>query len=492
MLRALHASGPQEFAIFHALSFFTFVFCLYAFGCFWHVLARWSKRSHELASLPSANPVGWALLGYILFFTKVIWHINDLTPDLLVTAIVFLAATKILEIESDKSGSVSSYLALGFLLAVGFYAKAILFYFGLFILLALALRVFHLHKFRGPLTATLIFALITAPFVAALSHKLDHLTIGDSGRLNYAWFVDGSETKTWMSDTASAAPLPFFPGAIALNSPQVFNLPVIPGIAYAPWYDASVFDKRSHPVFNFRLQVRRLANNIKWVKEEVLGTDAALLVVLIILISNEPVPFFRRFLRTWALTLPIALVITMYLLVHIVDRFMSGFLLVLWGIAFASIDIAADRQLFARRAVFAGIAVFAAYTVPGALHFVLSSPKASNSASTASTSGKNDRIIAETLLQFGLRPGDSVAIIGDGQEAYWAQWAGLSVSSELWRVDSTPFWTGSAATQTAVADTMRQSGAKAIVWRRDSNAPCPQNWNSFPENAGCIFRLSPP
>jgi len=147
---------------------------------------------------------------------------------------------------------------------------------------------FRSRSLRRPTTAIVVFLALVSPFVAILSRTTGHFTAGDSGRLNYAWFVDGPETKTWMTVPYGAAPIPFYPGAIAFDSPPVFRLPTMEGITYAPWYDAARFDKRSRPAFRLRGQLRQLAINLQSLKEQVLGTGAALLVPLLILAWYTP------------------------------------------------------------------------------------------------------------------------------------------------------------------------------------------------------------
>jgi hypothetical protein len=140
----------------------------------------------------------------------------------------------------------------------------------------------------------------------------------------------------------------------------------------------------------------------------------------------------------------------MYLLVHLVPRFVLGFSLLLWGAAWASGSVPPGLQLLARRALLAGILVFAAYTMPGLLHYVVSQR-------TESTA--RDMTIAEAIPQYGISPGQAVASIGNGQEAYWAYLARVSVVAELWSIDSAPFWSGRPPSS-------RQSSARWLIRAR--------------------------
>jgi hypothetical protein len=222
MMRIVRPTARHEFATVRAVNFLILLLCLYAFSRFWRSVADWNRKpDNDGLPLADAYPLGWVLLGYALFLTKIHWFIDVATPDVLVGSMVLLIAARVLELDDGKPQHLADYVGLGFLLAVGFYAKAILFYFGLFVLMALMIRSFLSRYYRGPITAALVCTLLVSPYVAALTHTLGHFTVGETGRLNYAWFVDGTETgKPWVDGGAA---FPFFPGPIMLNNPKVFR-----------------------------------------------------------------------------------------------------------------------------------------------------------------------------------------------------------------------------------------------------------------------------
>ena len=225
--------------------------------------------------------------------------------------------------------------------------------------------------------------------------------------------------------------------------------------------------------------MRQIAVNGQSLKEEVLGTYAALSVCLLILACYKPKESIRHFAATWFCTLPTIAVIGMYLLVHLVQRFVLGFSLVLWGAAFASVFVPSGLQVLARRTMLVGILVFAVYTMPGLLHYVISQ---------RTVSSLPDMAIAEALPQFGVLPGDPVASLGDGQEADWAYLARVSVVAEVWSMDSAQFWSALPTTQKAILRSMAESGAKAVVWRTAAEQPCPPGWLPL-SSSGCLVSL---
>ncbi len=476
-MRIFHPGVNTEFAMARAVNFLVFSAALYTFSVFWRALADWSRRTNtDETSIPDAAPHTWVALGYLLFIVNFAWFVDVVSPDVLVAAIVFAIAAFLFKLNDHLPHTAIAYASLGALLAVGYYAKAILFYFALFVLAATLIHGFRSRSLRAPITSILVFSALVSPVVIELSLSLGHFTPGDSGRLNYAWFVNGPETKTWID--AGGAPLPFYPGPALPGPVRVFRLPSLEGVTYAPWYDAARFDQRAHPVFNVRSQLRQIALNLQSLKEEFLGAGAVLLVPLLILACYTPKASLRNFASTWFCILPVIAVIGMYLLVHFVTRFVLGFSLVLWGAAFASVRVPSGLEHLARRAMLVGALVFAASTIPGVLHYLIS-PRQESVA--------RDLAIAEAMPHYGLTPGAAVASIGDGQIAYWAQLARVSVVAEVWSIDSGRFWSAPPATQQAVLHSMADAGAQAVIWRADSDQPCPPEWISLPEHSGCMI-----
>jgi hypothetical protein len=479
-LKLFHPSAGQEFGALRALNFLVFLFCFYSFVRFWRSLAQWNRM--ESASLPPPTdvfPVQWMLLGYTLFVVHTLWFIDIVGPDILAGSLVLLISARLLELHGRKTTWID-YVGLGLLLAAGFYTKAILFFFGLAVLGSLLIASLlspgsGSRPYRRPLAAALVFALVLTPYVIALSRTLGHLSFGETGRLNYAWLVDGTETGPWAEGGAS---FPFFPGPVALQAPRVFAVPRLAGITYAPWFDPARFDKHSHASFNLRGQLRQIATSLKSLDNEILGTHSALLVCLMVLASAAPALFLRRLAASWFCIVPSLVVVGMYLLVFLVGRYLIGFSLVLWGILFSCVRVPANSEVLMRRSFACGLAVFAAFTLPGMAHFLVSRPP---------NLIQRDLIVAAALPNYGIQPGDAVGIIGDGQVAYWAHWAKVAIVAEVASMDSAYFWSSSPASQQTAVRSMAALGAKAVVWRRDSAHPCPQDWIPLPANAGCLF-----
>jgi hypothetical protein len=482
-MAATHPSVETELLLAQAVNFIIFVISVFVFGACWKAIGK--RRLRESApetSFVEIYPAGWTVCGYVLFVRASAWYVGSMVPDLLVAAIVFAAIAILFRLEDGTNHPVAAYLGWGALLALGYYAKVILFYFGLLLLIGLFLRHLKKKSYIRPAVAVVTFFILISPFAFFLSRMLGHFTIGESGRLSYAWLANVPETKTWLrgepDDTAS---LPYYPGPLMHDNPMVFRLPLLPGITYAARYDPSRYDLRNRPHFSLRPQLERIAINMRVFKHTVLGAEGSLLVVLFILVFYSPREFFRRLIGSWFYSIPVLAIVAMYMLVFLVSRYLLAFSPLLWGTALAAISVPIGWRDTVRPIVLAGLIVFALQAGPGLMHFL------------AQRDNGVDReiAVAHALSQYGIGQDDTVAIFGTGQDAWWAHLAGVSVSAEIWSVNIPKFFASSPSDQQGILQSMIGTGAKAVVWRRDSKEVCPLAWQPLPESTGCIYIPDP-
>src|ERR1700733_2292986 len=159
-----------------------------------------------------------------------VWTTN---ADMLVAACIYGALGLLLRAQSMRTASIATSILLGAILAAGYYCKAVMFPLSL----ALLLVAWAVLRWRLALTATFIFVLLSAPLIVALSRSSGHPTIGDTGRVNYAWYVNGIPSRWWQGGPDSAGQ-PLHPPRIALASPRVYEFGgVFPQATYPIWYD---------------------------------------------------------------------------------------------------------------------------------------------------------------------------------------------------------------------------------------------------------------
>ena len=476
-MKIVHPRPQEEMLVVEAVNFIIFSMSVFTFGACWRAIAKWQMdHSESSQTVAEIYPKGWTIFGYTLFVSAALWYVGAVVPDLLVANIVFVAIAMLLRLDDGSIHSVATYAGWGALLALGYYAKVVLFYFGILLIVGLAVKHFRKRSLALPAASLITFLALISPFAFFLSRTVGHVTIGDAGRLNYAWLADVPETKTWLTGEPNAATLPYYPGPLMHTAPMVFKLPILSGVTYAARFDPSRYDLSNRPHFSLRPQLKRIASNLQAFRV-VLGAEDSLLVVLVILALYSPREFLMRLAGTWFYSVPAIIIISMYVLVFLVWRYVLAFSPLLWGTALAAVSVPIIWRNTVRPIILAGLIVFACCTGPGLLHFL----------AQQDSSGKREMAVAQSVSDYGIGQGEHVAIIGEGQNAWWAHLAGVSITSEIWPSNVSQFWASSPSEQKEILQIMISTGAKAVVWRQDIQRNCPSPWHALPDSAGCIF-----
>src|SRR5216683_2745491 len=191
----LKPSPHWEFAVVHLVNFAIFVGTLWCFHFFLAELVDQHQRSFKASEQEMFGLPPWAFfaLGYALFvWFSLDWiSIRIVTPDMGVSAVVYLASGLLLRMHRQR-GDWSNFILLGVVLGCGYLIKYPLFPLAF---VFLTISVFSMRNARKGLTralvALVVFLAIGGPLFVAFSYRAGHLTFEDSGRLNYAWNVNG-------------------------------------------------------------------------------------------------------------------------------------------------------------------------------------------------------------------------------------------------------------------------------------------------------------
>ena len=167
---------------------------------------------------------------------RTLWYI---TPDMLVQALVYLSAACALRLYLPNSSWKYSS-ALGLTLGLGYLAKAAMFPAALLLIAILFLKPPKdaLGR-RHTVIAIACFSMLAAPLVLSLSHEKHRFTFGDSGKLNYAWFVAGIPDYSGWNGQPPETGTPLHAPHRISESPVIleFREPVRGTLPI--WYDAS-------------------------------------------------------------------------------------------------------------------------------------------------------------------------------------------------------------------------------------------------------------
>ncbi|MEP6995770.1 MAG: hypothetical protein ABI968_14705 [Acidobacteriota bacterium] len=486
--RLLRPSGYWESTMAHGLNLALYGLALIGFRSFFRRLRLAMRREAGDANAVTWPERSWTILGYTVFLgcSLVLIRISVLSPDLLVAALVYFAASILLTIAAGNRRA-WTFAALGVVLGLGYLAKTPMFW-GSVLFLAAAFFVVRDWRKAAPRVALAagLFLVIAGLYFVPLSMIKGRPTIGDTARLNYGFHIHKVPYVHWQGDTAGNGS-PRHPTRRLMTSPDVYEFASPVGGTYPPWYDPSYWYEGLRFAWK-PADVRRLTTSL--LDLYFMFTDTfqvsllvGLLVVTVRVWDRDAVR--RVLLRRWYVVLPAVGVLLMYSLVHVEPRYLSAFAALLWlglysGMALGEAE--GDRRWLAAVAL----------AVIGGMLFEMTGPLvvATESEQQAAVDGHLHWRVARELQKMGIRPEDPIASAGSGNTAYWARLAGLKVVAETrWRDD---LWTAPEPARAAALRALASTGARGIVSRELPPASAASGWQPLGDTGFAYLRLGRP
>jgi 4-amino-4-deoxy-L-arabinose transferase-like glycosyltransferase len=509
---AIAKPGPlYEFAVVHAANFAIYLVALAGFDFLVARLVECVRRAQRATKAAVTEPLAaWFLLasGYAL----AVWALLELvtvsstSPDMEVAVFVFFAAGLLLEIDSGIL-TLQKFLALGLLLGCGYLAKVPVFLLAfVFFALTLLAPLKWSKLLPKTLAALAAFLLVAAPYVIALSKSKQRLTFGDSGRLNYAWYVDGASYRHWQGEPlgtrSEVAPrwskgptssgLPLHPTRKILDTPPVYEFDGPVAGTYPVWYDPSYWNEGVVPVFDPAQQVRKILVNLKFIYSLLLNVHVVqlyregrwfrffsplLLAVWLVLFWRTRRAFAPFGPAAWPLLLLALAALAMYALVYCEPRHLAPFIVLLYLGLFSAIRFPIGTDLIGIDRRFLkplGVAIVAAF----ALTVGISSARlAANTIRGSLPQGASQfeawQVASALTQQVELAPGSKIASLeyANHGNAQWARLARCRIVAEIYTdafAPKDPYWKLDPAAQARSLAAFAQTGALLVV---ASNVP---------------------
>jgi hypothetical protein len=434
----------------------------------WHYLLRGLDRT--LAAGPDDGPApsrrGSLLGAWTLFaWAALRWSGADKdTPDLAVAALVYLAAGLLLRLRPDGASRVVP-LALGLVLGVGYLAKTSV----LVVAPAFAAAAVLAAADRGRGATRVAWVLLglavaAGPFAAALSWRHGRLTIGDAGRLNFAWYVSpgGIDDCHWQGEPEGSG-RPVHPTRRVSVEPPIFEFRSPGPGTYPPWLDPGHWNQGLTPTFAPAKVARVAARNAAFAYR-LFGRALLLGLLLVALVGQTGA--LRRLVRALPpeLVVPGAFGLALHLVAIDLTWEKAG-----WGtmqtrlIAPFAALLVLGLAAAASRAVDGGGRRLLGHAVAAA-SILLAAELAADGAWSVVRLGRGSAHVewqvAEGLGRLGLAPGDAVALVGN-QDHYWARLAGLEVVAEA--PDPAAFWRAHHERGPELLGRLAATGARAAV-----------------------------
>ncbi len=461
----LRLSGSMDAAI-PALHLVNFVLYLIAIVLF-----------IELCTLPGRAPGGTPLprplLALAILASAAITlqciGLGLLTPDMAVLVTVMATAICCLRMEAGKS-SWRWPLVLGLMPGAGYWMKGILLPLNALLFVLLLIRPPRIARARPQVVlAAGVFAVVSLPLIVLISSAIGRPSIGEVGRLNYAWEVDGVlPFAGWTGDTTTRYGAPIHPPRVLVAEPRTleFATPVV--ATYPLWYDPAYWYDGVRARFDPAGQLRVLAQGFSD-----LGTLLRDLGVIVAVLAAFQLTSTRvkatgtkgrmpLVLLVWA-----ALAMLVYAAVHIEPRYLAGFVVLITAVAWSRIAVRV------RRRGTRWLAPVGAAAMLLALGWYI----AQNTGGFGRDYRPDYLIDADSLRAHGVASGDAVAAVGDAFEQYAVFGVRAHFTAQV--MDSVGYWELTPARRDSLDARLSAAGVTAVLANNVTAAMAAEGWLRF-------------
>ena len=247
------------------------------------------------------------------------FRVDTNTPaDNLLACFVMLAAAILEKIRISRSQK--WYPLIGLVLGFGCLTKSV---FLPVSLLVIAMLPFVGGRSRRTLMGALLSAatlgIIVAPYVLAVSAKVGRLSFGESGRLNYMFYVDRVQPSV-----VPRQPGLHHPPRILLETPEIQDLSAHPAGTFPDWFDPSYWYDGIEIHFSPLRQLKRFSVNMMVTAIVAVSVIGPGLILLLCIPAG-----WRGRLESWPSAALGGFLCSLYMPVNVEERYLGSALLVL-------------------------------------------------------------------------------------------------------------------------------------------------------------------
>jgi hypothetical protein len=500
-----HPTRWNEIPAYYFANYAIFLLELVAMVVFVYALDRLRERTSLAAAPPLLSRDALAFLGLalIVIATQRELALGLVRPDALLQALMLFAFAMLMQSLATESLAYAplmglffglAYLTKSFAFVVALLSIALMFAFQLWLQRRALLRVL-----TNTVLALLVFGAVAGPYISALSHQKHRFDFGDSGALNYAWYVGGVEKMhlepSPISPTSSFGPATvhlIHPEKQLLASPGIYSYRAEPYGTYPDWFDTTYFNERIVPHLDPPVLIKRdLRNAVLVVRYLFNHPEAWVLLLLLIAFGarlrlgnwrrdNFWLPMILLGLAMWIL----------YGLVNVEERYVTlAYLVVLLPI-FAALRVPQPEadEFLAPASKLAGdldgatssswlpsastaLIVLLAFLAAGELLRITLDQRRYETTLPHPWYNAEMFGAAQSLQQLGVQPGDEVACMGYYaclNDNYWARLASVRILTEVYNPNGNLFeqwaWLPNRA---QVLDILREQNARVLVAQFD-------------------------
>ena len=524
-----HTTRGNELHAYYLVNYVIFLASVGAMLAFVNALVKLRRRmtpnpDQNAGASPLLSLEAMQLLGVGLFVIATGRELSMATirPDALLQALMLAAFAMLLQ--SFASESLLYAPAMGFFFGLAYLTKSFAFLIALITIALMMLFQAWVQK-RKPIRviaagalAFIVFAAIAGPYIGALSKQKHRFDFGDSGALNYAWYVSGTVKMhiepSMTADFGSAKVNLIHPEQQLLAQPGIYSYRAEPYGTYPAWFDPTYFHERIVPVFNAKLLLHRDVRNVVLSFRYLLNHPEAWILLALLFTCGARFGFThaRTSSHHWRHSVfwlpPVALGLAIwgiYGLVNIEERYVTlAYLILVLPIFAALVSYSSDTvddSTWPRRTATAMVAVLAFLALGETLRVALDNRRNESSAGLpAAWVQPNIVEAAKGLNALGVGHGDEIACMGTIaclNDPYWMRLANVRVLTEVYNPDAKHLleeFEGLPNRQ-QVEDVLKSQGAKVVVASFDpgemtGRTPASAGWIRLGESDLYAFPLT--
>ncbi|MBE0659600.1 MAG: hypothetical protein IH602_18045 [Bryobacteraceae bacterium] len=463
---AIFNPGPAaEFPLAHLITFAAFCLALAGFSYF---LKNWIAS--PVTDKPPAPDRAQIPLAFAVFLWISIEFIGQLkvAPDMLVAGIALFAAGICCRIYSGVAGN-RLLAAFGAILGLGYYAKAPMLPMGILLLGLICIWPPQGFNRRRLLLPAAVFLLVASPLIGLLSARVGRFSLGEAGRLNYIWHVNGLKPVGWTGDDGPGHGVPVHPPRKLMDVPQVLEFGTPVKGTYPLWYDPAYWYAGAQPRFSARDQVNALIMNVQvyWWSAQMqtilIGGALALLALAGLSAAARWPRRLDAVLLCWA-----GAAMVLFALVHAEYRYVAAFIVPAWAALYR--HLGSDVSVQAKRAVHVCVALVVLIQLASGL------PKLAAQALSAARGTRTPAYIetAHDLLAAGIKRGDPIATVGPAFTDYYARYLGSRIVAHVFAGQQAPV--PAPEDWSRARQALARLGVRALICRGAPPATTPGDW----------------
>ena len=480
-----------ELQVFYSVNFVIFAACLFATMDLVRAMVQLRARAIPDSGERSAlSPLALQFVSLALLFFSFQRELSlaKVRSDALLLFFLLLATAALMRIQA--TGKLRFFALLGLWLGLAFLTKS----FAFLPTVALLFGMVVYGMFRGGLLrrrilvgvalAAAVFTVPAGPYIVAVSRQVGHFSTGESGSLNYAFDVDGTvrfHTFNYPGGAGHARMALKHPEKLLLASPAVYAYSNHAWGTAPLWFDPSFWHDRVWPRWYLPGQIDRLKHTPVQLVRFLVGHPEGFALILVLLLAGYSFRYPHP-RETLPLLVPVAwglLMLSVYMLVDLEDRYLTGMLL-LSLLPVVALLRRPESEAGARLATCLAV-LLAVLSVADAARDL--GERRRNLSVAGYPSGAWSPEIygaAHGLVNLGLKPGEPVACLGDQAcypDPYWARLAHTQLLAQVDTLNRDPaaIWRET-PNQGEVIDALRREHIRFLVAIFPPAAQEPAGW----------------